>query len=270
MHTLPIDDPLWLHFKPEEMLKNPRFRATLQRKIPALSGREAKTNVAICEKLSLEGARTIWQVNKLLGRTNLQYPTIFRAMNRLEKTGYVAKVGSQKMQKKKALTPTYGTTWRGFIAALSRSAVRDNIITVLAKQKWLADQFDPFGPTEEDLVEFIDSIIDREHVKEITEAIFVNLVRLIPNDVESILTSEYFYEYVFPSLLERAAFGLDFPLKAKEELYSYIVRHPRLLEYIEEKMFKPQVERVKHDQEVLEKMGKWLEEAKTRAGEAKR
>ncbi len=265
MHTLPIDDPLWLQITPQEMLKNARFRATLQQKIPAISGREAKTNLAICEKLALDGPCTIWDVNKLLGRTNLQYPTIFRAMNRLEKAGYIEKVGSQKMQKKKALTPTYNTTWRGLVAALSKSVVRDNILAVLAKQKWLMDQLSPFCPTEQDLIKLVDSFIDVEYVTEMVEAIFVNLVRIFPNNVESIETSEYLFGYVLPDMADRIALRLNHPVKPKEELYSYMIRRPKLLQYLQEKLFLPQAKRLSHDIQVLQNMQKWMQEAISRA-----
>src|SRR5208283_1775170 len=100
-------------------------------KIPAITGRDAETNLAILELLSLEGPKTVWKTNEGLGRTRLQYPTIFRAVRRLRTWRYLKRTGSVKMQKKKGRTPKFGVTWRGFLAGLAGDKVSANALDAL-------------------------------------------------------------------------------------------------------------------------------------------
>ena len=238
------------------------------RKVPALGGREWKTNLGICVVLVLEGPLTIYEANKeVKGR----YPTTFRTMKRLEKSGYIEKIGTKKMEKKEARTQTYGTTWRGFIVALLYPTVRKKIATALCTQRWLVSELSPFHPTEHDFMELFDLLgIDER----IVGVIYKNLIVVLPN-VESIESdNRYFRDYIHsaltlsvPELQDFAAPNLKVSLQ--ESLLEYTVRHPQTLEYWEEKVYKPRLESVEQDFQILQLERKWLDEAKAQTKKAK-
>ena len=238
------------------------------RKVPALGGREWKTNLGICVVLALDGPLTIYEANKELKR---KYPTTFRAMKRLEKSGYIEKIGTKKMEKKEAQTQTYGTTWRGFIVALLYPTVRKKIATALSRQRWLLSELSPFHPTEHDFTELFDLVgIDDRTVG----IIYKNLVLVFPN-VESIESdNQYFRDYLhsaltlsIPELQQPAAPNSKASLQ--KSLLEYAIRHPQTLEYWEEKVYKPKLESVEQNFQILRFEKKWLDEAKAQAKKVK-
>jgi hypothetical protein len=192
-------------------------------------------------------------------------------MKRLEKSGYIEKVGSKKMEKKEAQTQTYGTTWRGFIVALLYPMVRKKMATALSKQRWLLYELSPFHPTEQDFMELFDLVgIDEK----IVGIIYKNLIVVFPN-VESIESSnQYFQDYLHSALtlsmpeLEQLA-APNAKVSTQESLLEYAIRHPQTLEYWEEKVYKPKLESVEQDFQILQFEKRWLDEAKARTKKVK-
>jgi len=238
------------------------------RKIPALVGRELNTNLRICAVLALLGPLTIYEANEEL---NGNYPTTHRAMKRLEKSGYIEKIGMKKMQKKKAQTHTYGTTWRGFIVALLHPTVRKEIATALSSQRWLLSELTPFHPTQQDFMELIDLVGINEKIIGI---IYKNMITVFPN-VESIESgNQYLRDYFLSALrlsipeLEQLA-APNPKVSLQESLLQYAVRHPQTLEYWEQKVYKPKLESVREDFRILQFEKRRLDEAKARAKQVK-
>ena len=149
-------------------------------KIPALSGKDAKTNSMILETLALQGPQTVWNVNRLLGRRRDQYPTIFRAMNRLKKRRYLAKTGSVKMEKRKSRTPTFGLTWRGLFGALANDKVRSDLLNVIDINNHIA------LPFRRDIIRPIATELwGDEQIADVARSLFEGFVIAIPYDIES-------------------------------------------------------------------------------------
>ena len=194
-------------------------------KVPALRGRDAKTNLMILERLALEGAQTVWNINKRLGRTREQYPTIFRAVTRLKRRMYLSKIGTVKMEKRKGRIPTYGLTWRGFFASLASDKVCTNILDVLDKIDYITLPFprDIIAPLAK-------ALWDDEQIGKVARSVFQGYVTAIPRDVESIEIPTL-VEYFFPAVFQASPilFGA---MKQKDP--SVLLKYPKLVKWLEE------------------------------------
>lgn len=182
-------------------------------KIPALAGRDAITNFAILERLSLDGPKTVWDTNKDLGRTRLQYPTIFRAVNRLRKWHYLTKTGTVKMEKKKGRTSKFGVTWRGFFAAMVSGNVCSNLLEAVRNNPQLA------LPVPRDVFfDLVSALWDGQQIEEISQVIFESVIHSIPSDIES-TEDQVLVGYLLPAMVA-----------ALPELEKYPPRNPRELQ----------------------------------------
>jgi len=219
-------------------------------KIPALRGKDAETNGMIIKLLALEGAQTVWNINKLLGRSREHYPTIFRAVNRLKERGYVTKTGTVKMAKKKGRTPTYGLTWRGFIASLTNEEVCSNVLNTLEKNPQIL-------PLPRDVVlPIAKEWLGDEQIEKLARSLFEGLIKTIPDDIESV-EERVCLGYLVPTLLK-----LKTPLKEiKQEDLSRLLKYPQAVNWLEESVEKT-IKDLKEELEEAEEFRKWLQAKK--------
>jgi hypothetical protein len=192
-------------------------------KIPALTGRDAITNFAVLERLSLDGPKTVWDANKDLGRTRLQYPTILHAVNRLRKWRYLTKTGTVKMKKKKGRTSKFGVTWRGFFAAMVSGNVCSHILEAVRNNPQLTlpvprDVF--FG--------LVGTLWDGQQIEEIAQIIFESVIYSIPSDIES-TEDQVLIGYLLPALVAALPELEKYPPKNPQEL----VKYPKVIRFFE-------------------------------------
>ena len=221
-------------------------------KIPALGGRDAETNLMVLELLALEGPQTAWKTNSMLGRNRKQYPTIFRAIVRLRKWGYLAKTGTVKMEKKKGRTPTFGVSWRGLLASLASDKVCTNILDVLNKN----DQLDLPIPRDV-FLDLAKALWSSEQIQEITMSLFESLVNTIPHDIES-TPDEVLLGYLVPALIDAAPVLENIMPKETTELLKY----PKLQDWFEELIAK-EAARLQRDLTRIEEAKRWLSDLRS-------
>jgi len=199
-------------------------------KIRILRGRDAKTNLMVLEKLALEGSQTTYNINKLLGRSRALYSTTFRAVARLKKRGYIARTGTVKASKTLKRTPTYGLTWRGFIASLKSDKVCDNVLTVLEKNPQLSLPF-----PKDVILSLCRGLLSDEEIKEITRSLFQGFLKSIPVGIESVEEEKYL-AYLLPAIVEAP------PTTVKEipqnRWEAVLRKHPKVLDWFEEEIEK--------------------------------
>lgn len=204
----------------------------VSQKIPALRGRDAKTNVRILELLALEGSQTTYNINKLLGRSRSLYPTIFRAVTKLKKRGYIAKTGTVRMTKKRwERTPIYGLTWRGFITSLTSDKVCADILNVCEKNPQL--QF----PLPREVALAIAKILGNERLEKLARSLLEGFLKAIPNDIESMEEKEYPL-YIVPALGKVPSRLEEIKIEQKDlvRIVEILRNHPNALDWFEEKV----------------------------------
>jgi hypothetical protein len=217
-------------------------------KIPALRGRDSSTNAMILELIALKGPQTIWNVNRLLERTRKQYSTIFRAITRLKKRGYLTKTGTVKMEKKRGRTPVYGLTWRGLVTSLASDNVCGNVIAALNKNSHLQ------LPFPRDVVSLMArELFTDEEITDLVSRLFEGFVRGIPRDIESI-PEEKLGGYIFSALIETPPSGLK---EMGKKDFNILLRYPTFVKWLNqmlensEKQLEQQLEGVKKVREFL-------------------
>lgn len=224
-------------------------------KIPALGGRDAETNFAILELLALQGPKTIWDTNKDLGRTRLQYPTIFRAVGRLRKARYLRRKGSAKMEKKKGRTPKFGITWRGFLAALASEKVSGNVLGALRKNPQLD------LPVPRDVFfDLVGSLWDEAQVQEIAWIIFENVIETLPYDIES-TENRLLVGYFFPALMAVLPELEKYPPRNMGELRKY----PKVINFFDRQL-DHEIEKFQGTLQALRQGKDWLVSLKSEEG----
>jgi hypothetical protein len=194
----------------------------LKAKVPALRGKDAATNLDIFEVVALSGPQTKYGINKLLKRSRVQYPTILRAVTKLEKRGYLTKTDPVKMRKRRGVTPTFGITWRGLLAALASDRVSEHVIEVVGKNTHLLL---PFPRAEVfDLVRaaFNESQLGPA-VRGFATAFFNTLAYDIETSDDAVL-----FANMFPALVEAESSLNRLHPKAPVELRKY----PRVIDWL--------------------------------------
>ena len=216
-------------------------------KIPAYAGRDTLTNLAILELLALEGPKTIWNTNADLGRTRLQYPTIFRAIGRLRKGRYLKKTGSAKMKKVKGRTPKFGVTWRGFLAALVSEKVCANVLDVLRNNPKL-----DLPIPREIFFDLVGTLWPKEQIEEISWIIFEKIVETLPYDIES-TEDKLLVGYFLPALMAALPELEKYPPSRPMELLKY----PKVIDFFE-KQIDHQIRKFEDTLRTLREGKSWL------------
>lgn len=199
----------------------------IPQKIPALRGRAAKTNIRILEVLAREGPQTTYNTNKLLGRSRGLYSTIFRAVTRLKEKKYVAKTGTVRMAKKCGRTPTYGLTWRGFIASLASDKVCSNVLGVLEKNSQLTLPY----PSDV-MLPMARELFSDEQIRKLARSLFEGFIKVIPNNIES-LEEEKYGAYLIATLIEAPPTTLEKIDQSQSRLESVLRKYPKILDWFE-------------------------------------
>ncbi len=234
----------------------PRNTNRLALKIPALGGKDAETNRRVFEVLATKGPQTIYGINKLLGRTREQYPTINRAVNRLAKRGYLVETEKVRMEKRKTeRTPKFGLSWRGFITCLVDDKARLSVLEVFDKNKHL-----PLPIDRDVAVPLATEALGQERIEKIAKATLKALVATVPRDLESIEDPPLF-GCLLPALFE---LGRTSPkLLADINLNpSIFFKYPKVLKWIEENLIDEQTNK-------LEEQLRFFRQAKTLLSELK-
>jgi hypothetical protein len=194
-------------------------------KIPALRGKDAKTNIAILQALAIHGPKTIWETNGLLGRTSKQYPTVFRAVNRLERRGYLTKTGRVRMKKRKTEFATrLGISFRGLIASCVSLSVRNRILDVLEKNQHIDFPFD--DNQRKSMLSFVRAAWDDKQIATFALSLLVTLIRIMPDDIESIETDSLLR--CVAEAIEKSQANL---LETKANAIDELLKHPDMFDW---------------------------------------
>jgi len=192
-------------------------------KIPALRGKDAETNSMIIRLLALEGPQTIYDINRLLGRKREQYPTILRAVRRLERR-YVADIRTVKMRKRKEETQIFGLTRRGLIASFANIDVCNNAIAVIEKLDYLE-----FPIPKDVILAIVKELWRDEDIGEVMKVLFEAFISVIPTDLDSVDTATL-VGCLLPAIVKSDPVISG---KMKQRDLSVIGRYPEVVKWFE-------------------------------------
>jgi len=175
----------------------------IKTKIGALRGRDEGNNRLVLETLALTGPLIKYDIFKALKPRGVRhYPTLSRRVDNLKERGYIAVTGKRpiKVGKKSDESPTYGLTWRGFIASLVIESVIENPIDVVEKNPLL--KFDLLHKIpKKTVVDVLRELFTSREIGIIARAVLVGFLRALPRDIESIKQENYI-AYLVPGLAE--------------------------------------------------------------------
>lgn len=177
------------------------FEEDVKAKIRALRGRDARNNRLVLETLALHGPLIKYDIFKALKSKGVEhYSTISRRVDDLKERGYLAVAGKRLITvgKRSDESPTYASTWRGFIASLAIETVIRDVLSVLENNPLLGFPLPPEVPREM-VINALKELFTPREIGIIAHALLVGFLKALPGDLESIAEAEYVM-YMLPAL----------------------------------------------------------------------
>lgn len=209
--------------------------------IKALEGRDSKNNRLIIEALAFNSSSIKWDIRKSVGEVS--WATVSRRVDDLKDRGYIMETGKRRITvaKRDEDTPEYGLTWKGFIASLASSKIREDIVEVIEKNLHI----EPLNK----IWSLVKGVYTEDEVKYITQHLF-EIFELMTVNLETANELEFFFN--FGGALTKTDF--EFPDSIKDKLG----RSPKFLTWLYEALSKQERESMKK----LKQIQEWKTEIK--------